>query len=180
MSRLWFGKTIFTPLAANHGPESALGHENAFGSRSVPDSSSLSFLVTGALVALVVIADVILACLFLLLGPEILLGAGAPAYRPLVMGLGRRGRRGLIGDGAPPSAAMFLHFALRIPIEITIDDDHEVHFKAWLRTVTIPVRDLMMIRTGTMVRPQSFPVGCRAQARKADFDQQVFPTSRTF
>jgi hypothetical protein len=50
-------------------------------------------------------------------------------------------------------AGMFVHFALRIPIEITINEDQEIRFRARMRTVSIPVGDIVMIGTGRWFDP---------------------------
>jgi uncharacterized membrane protein len=50
---------------------------------------------------------------------------------------------------------MFLHFALRIPIEITIDED-QVSFRGRIRTVKIPVRDILAVQTGKWFDPNRF------------------------
>ena len=116
------------------------------------------FLVVGVLMALVVIADVILACVLLALGPEWLFGPPAPAFRAFSGMEIAAGIAAGLGSllMAVVVVGMFLHFALRIPIEIRINDDREVNFRARLRTVTIPVAEITMIQTGRWFDPNRF------------------------
>jgi hypothetical protein len=116
------------------------------------------FLAAGALVGLCILGDVILVCALATIGPERLFGARPPGLRPLSIaematavaaGLGSL-LVGIIVCG------MFFHFALRIPIEIIIDNDQAVHFRGRIRTVTIPVRDILTIQTGRWFDPNRF------------------------
>jgi hypothetical protein len=116
------------------------------------------FLAAGSLVGLCILGDVILVCALVTIGPDRLFGARPPGLRSfsiaemataVAAGLGSF-FMGMVVCG------MFLHFALRIPIEIIIDDDHSVCFRGRLRTVTIPVRDILAIQTGQWFDPNRF------------------------
>jgi hypothetical protein len=116
------------------------------------------FLAAGSLVGLCILGDVILVCALVTIGPERLFGARPPGLRPFSIaematafaaGLGSL-LMGMVVCG------MFFHFALRIPIEIIIDDDQVVCFRGRIRTVTIPVRDILTIQTGRWFDPNRF------------------------
>lgn len=116
------------------------------------------FLVAGGLGAACVIADIILVSAVLVIGPDRFFGAPGLRLEPfpgenIVASIA-------VGVGSLLVAVMvlrmFFHFALRIPIEITIDENREVHFRGRMKSVTIPVADIAMIRTGQWFDPNRF------------------------
>jgi hypothetical protein len=126
------------------------------------------FLAAGALVAVCILADLVLVCAVLVVGPARLLGPrppglgalrGAEIAAAIAAGLGSLLMGGFV-------CAMFFHFALRIPIEITIDEERDVRFRGRLRTVTIPVSEIVMIRTGEWFDPNRFQAVVRHKRGK--------------
>jgi hypothetical protein len=159
-------KTLFT-AEPQESPFAALAAGQADQPAVIQKSYRLSlgirlfqfvFLAAGSLVGLCILGDVILVCALVTIGPERLFGARPPGLRPFSIaematafaaGLGSL-LMGIIVCG------MFFHFALRIPIEIIIDDDQAVRFRGRIKTVTIPVRDIVTIQTGRWFDPNRF------------------------
>jgi hypothetical protein len=128
-------------------------------------------LAAGALAAVCVIADVVLAIFVLVclvIGPERLFGPPAPGIKNFsgteIAATAAAGVGSLLM--AVVVVGMFFHFALRIPIEITINEDRDVSFRGRLRTVTIPVSDIVMIRTGEWFDPNRFQAIVRHKGGK--------------
>jgi hypothetical protein len=117
-------------------------------------------LFAGSLVAVCILADVLLVAVILIIGPERLFGLRPRGLKPIdpgkLVAMGAAGLGSLIMGAMV--GAMFLHFALRIPFEITIDEDQCIRFRARMRTVTIPVKDLLIIQTGRWFDPNRFQV----------------------
>jgi hypothetical protein len=115
-------------------------------------------LMVGSLMAVCIFGDVVLVCALLIIGPKRLFGPRPPGLKPVgaeivvatAAGLGFSLLMAVVVCG------MFFHFALRIPVEITIDEGRRVRFRGRLRTVTVPVSDLVLIQTGRWFDPNRF------------------------
>jgi hypothetical protein len=128
-------------------------------------------LAAGALAAVCVIADVVIAIFVLVclvIGPERLFGPPAPGIKNFsgteIAATAAAGVGSLLV--AVVVVGMFFHFALRIPIEITINEDQEVEFRGRLRTIAVPVSDIVMIRTGEWFDPNRFQAVLRHKEGK--------------
>jgi hypothetical protein len=157
-------KTLFpVRLIAGHSAELFAGTADRFA--DVPKTYRLAFsvrlfqfvsLVVGSLMGVCILGDVILIGALLIIGPKRLFGPRPPGLRPIadaetvvatVAGLGFSLLMAVV------VCAMFFHFALRIPFEITIDGGRQVRFRGRIRTVTVPVSDLVLIQTGRWFDP---------------------------
>jgi hypothetical protein len=128
------------------------------------------FLAAGSLVTLCIVGNIILVALLLAMGPESLFGPRPPGVKPLTFGGLEIAAVIVAGLGSllmgVVVCALFFHFALCIPIEIKISEDRDIHFRARLRSVTIPVSDIQMIRTGGWFDPNRFQAVVRYKGGK--------------
>jgi hypothetical protein len=112
----------------------------------------------GALVALCILADIVVILAFLVLRPIL----SIQFTQRLIQEYGVSGISVGIVAGAGTViggifvSGMFFQFALRVPIEIRIHDDQVISFRSRLRTSSIPVDDIVMIRTGGRFDPNRF------------------------
>jgi hypothetical protein len=115
-------------------------------------------LAAAALVTCAILADFVVILGIIVLRPQLALDI----FLPQVKRLDALGGVGAIAAGAGASiaalfvAGMFCYFALLVPVEITINEDRDISFRSRLRTVTIPIQDISMIRTGQWFDPNRF------------------------
>jgi hypothetical protein len=128
----------------------------------------LIFLAAGALLALCVVGNGILFLLLLVLRPQRI----AAALFPQMHGLGPLGTAGAIAAGTASLivgalvSGMFCRFALAFPIEIAIDENRDIHIRCRLHAITIPVGDVLSIKTGEWFDPNRFQAVIRHKSGK--------------
>jgi hypothetical protein len=128
----------------------------------------LIFLAAGALVAFCVVGNGILFLLVLILRPQLITAALSPQMKDL----GPLGTAGAVAAGAASLivgalvSGMFFRFALVFPAEISIHEHRDIYVRSRLRTVTIPVSDVISIKTGEWFDPNRFQAVIRHKGGK--------------
>jgi len=116
------------------------------------------FLGAGVLTTLCFLGNLVVGLAILIAQPQLIVDLLIPQREPF----GALGFAGAIAAGLGSLLAclvvswMFFRFALALPIEITIDEDRGIRFRSRLRTVTIPVGEIVMIRTGGWFDPNRY------------------------
>jgi hypothetical protein len=128
-------------------------------------------LAAGALAACCIVADIGLFVGLLVLQPVLAIQFAQRLIEEygasgIIMGI-VAGVGSLIG--AVFVSGMFFHFALWLPIEININDDRVIGFRSRMRTISIPVDDIAMIRTGRWFDPNRFNCLVRFKGGKLTF-----------
>lgn len=125
------------------------------------------FIAAGLLMAFCIIGNIVLFVGVLIFQPKLLLS--------LIAHLNPGGAGGAVGAIVAGVVSVliavlvawnFFHFALAIPIEISIDEDGAVGFRSRLRTVTIPTGDIISITTGAWYDPNRFQAVVRHKGGK--------------
>jgi hypothetical protein len=126
------------------------------------------FLGAGILVAFCLLGNLVVFLAILIIQPQFIVDG-------LIPELGQFGAFGIASAIAGGLGSLltcllvcwlFFRFALGFPIEITVDEDRSINFRSRLRTVTIPVDNVVSIRTGDWFDPNRFQALVRHKSGK--------------